>query len=99
ALPIPPAGAIRETVDSLVRVFPVRTCSPGVFKRSGQIGRPCLLGYIGKCSAPCVGRISEAEHRNLAEEFCDLMAGQTARFTKRLESQMRAAAQAEEYER
>jgi excinuclease ABC subunit C len=70
-----------------------------VFKRAGQIGRPCLLGYIGKCSAPCVERISEAEHRNLAEEFCDFMAGQTARFTKRLEAQMREAAQAEEYER
>jgi excinuclease ABC subunit C len=93
------AWAIRETVDTLLRVFPVRTCSAGVFKRAGQIGRPCLLGYIGKCSAPCVGRITEAEHHNLAEEFCDFMAGQTARFTKRLEGQMRAAAQAEEYER
>jgi len=93
------AWAIRETVDTLLRVFPVRTCSAGVFKRAGQIGRPCLLGYIGKCSAPCVGRISEAEHRSLAEEFCDFMAGQTARFTKRLEAQMREAARAEEYER
>jgi excinuclease ABC subunit C len=93
------AWAIRETVDTLLRVFPVRTCSAGVFKRAGQIGRPCLLGYIGKCSAPCVGRISEDEHRQLAEDFCDFMAGQTARFTKRLEAQMRAAAQAEEYER
>jgi len=93
------AWAIRETVDTLLRVFPVRTCSAGVFKRAGQIGRPCLLGYIGKCSAPCVGRVSEAEHRNLAEEFCDFMAGQTARFTKRLEAQMREAARAEEYER
>ncbi len=80
------AWAIRETVDTLLRVFPVRTCSAGVFKRAGQIGRPCLLGYIGKCSAPCVGRVSEAEHRKLAEEFCDFMAGQTARFTKRLEA-------------
>jgi excinuclease ABC subunit C len=93
------AWAIRETVDLLLRVFPVRTCSAGVFKRAGQIGRPCLLGYIGKCSAPCVGRVSEAEHRQLAEDFCDFMAGQTARFTKRLEAEMRAAAQAEEYER
>ncbi len=93
------AWAIRETVDTLLRVFPVRTCSAGVFKRAGQIGRPCLLGYIGKCSAPCVGRISEDEHRELAEEFCDFMAGQTARFTKRLEAQMREAAAAEEYER
>ena len=93
------AWAIRETVDTLLRVFPVRTCSAGVFKRARQIGRPCLLGYIGKCSAPCVERIGQAEHYRLAEEFCDFMAGQTARFTRRLEAEMRAAAAAEEYER
>jgi excinuclease ABC subunit C len=93
------AWAIRDTVDTLLRVFPVRTCSAGVFKRAGQIGRPCLLGYIGKCSAPCVGRVSEAEHRLLAEEFCDFMSGQTARFIKRLDGLMREAAAAEEYER
>jgi excinuclease ABC subunit C len=93
------AWAIRETVDALLRVFPVRTCSAGVFRRARQIGRPCLLGYIGKCSAPCVGRVSEDEHRQLAEEFCDFMAGQTARFTRRLEAEMRRAAAAEEYER
>ncbi len=92
------AWAIRETVDTLLRVFPVRTCSAGVFKRAGQIGRPCLLGYIGKCSAPCVGRISADEHLELAEEFCDFMAGQTGKFTKRLESLMREAARAEEFE-
>jgi excinuclease ABC subunit C len=93
------AWAIRETVDTLLRVFPVRTCSAGVFKRARQIGRPCLLGYIGKCSAPCVERIGQAEHRRLAEEFCDFLAGQTARFTRRLETEMRAAAAAEEFER
>ena len=93
------AWAIRETVDTLLRVFPVRTCSAGVFKRAGQIGRPCLLGYIGKCSAPCVGRISAEDHRQLAEEFCDFMAGQTGKFTRRLEAQMREAAQAEEFEK
>jgi len=93
------AWAIRETVDTLLRVFPVRTCSAGVFKRARQIGRPCLLGYIGKCSAPCVERIGQDEHRRLAEEFCDFMAGQTARFTRRLEAEMRAAAAAEEFER
>jgi excinuclease ABC subunit C len=92
------AWAIRDTVDTLLRVFPVRTCSAGVFKRAGQIGRPCLLGYIGKCSAPCVGRISADEHLELAEEFCDFMAGQTGKFTKRLEAQMREAAAAEEFE-
>jgi excinuclease ABC subunit C len=93
------AWAIRDTVDTLLRVFPVRTCSAGVFKRSGQIGRPCLLGYIGKCSAPCVKRISAEEHRALAEDFCDFMAGQTARFASRLEAEMKEAARLEEFER
>ncbi len=93
------AWAIRDTVDTLLRVFPVRTCSAGVFKRAGQIGRPCLLGYIGKCSAPCVDRIDAAAHRELAEEFCDFMAGQTGKFTRRLEAEMRRAAAAQEYER
>ena len=93
------AWAIRETVDTLLRVFPVRTCSAGVFKRSGQIGRPCLLGYIGKCSAPCVKRVSAEEHRMLAEDFCDFMAGQTARFATRLEAEMKQAAREEEFER
>ena len=93
------AWAIRDTVDTLLRVFPVRTCSAGVFKRSGQIGRPCLLGYIGKCSAPCVKRISEEEHRALAQDFCDFMAGQTSRFASRLEAEMKQAAREEEFER
>ena len=93
------AWAIRDTVDTLLRVFPVRTCSKGVFKRAGQIGRPCLLGYIGKCSAPCVKRISEDDHRQLAEDFCDFMSGQTARFIKKLTVDMREAADEEEYER
>lgn len=93
------AWAIRETVDLMLRVFPVRTCSAGVFKRSAQIGRPCLLGYIGKCSAPCVGRISEADHRELAEEFCDFMAGRTGAYIRRLERQMQDAAEEMEYER
>lgn len=86
------AWAIRETVDLLLRVFPVRTCSAGVFKRAHQQGRPCLLGYIDKCSAPCVGRISEEDHRRLAQDFCDFMAGDTARFTRRLTAAMKAAA-------
>ncbi|WP_310721372.1 excinuclease ABC subunit UvrC [Streptomyces lydicus] len=93
------AWAIRETVDLMLRVFPVRTCSAGVFKRSAQIGRPCLLGYIGKCSAPCVGRISAEEHRELAEEFCDFMAGRTGAYLRRLERRMQEAAEEMEYER
>lgn len=86
------AWAIRETLDLLLRVFPVRTCSPGVLKRAEQSGRPCLLGYIDKCSAPCVGRVSAEEHRALAEELCDFLAGNTGRFVRRLEQQMKAAA-------
>ncbi|MFI2241742.1 excinuclease ABC subunit UvrC [Streptomyces chrestomyceticus] len=93
------AWAIRETVDLMLRVFPVRTCSAGVFKRSAQIGRPCLLGYIGKCSAPCVGRVSPEEHRELAEEFCDFMAGRTGAYIRRLEKTMQEAAEEMEYER
>src|SRR6476646_1296990 len=93
------AWAIRETLDTLTRVFPARTCSNGVFKRAGQIGRPCLLGYIGKCSAPCVGRVSADEHRKIVDDFCDFMAGKTEQMTKRLEREMTAAAQNLEYEK
>ncbi len=93
------AWAIRETVDLLLRVFPMRSCSNGVFTRSAQIGRPCLLGYIGKCSAPCVGRVSAEEHREIVDDFCDFMAGQTTAFLKRLEKQMYAASADQDYER
>lgn len=93
------AWAIRDTVDLLLRVFPVRTCSAGVFKNAARTGRPCLLGYIGKCSAPCVGRVSAEEHGELAEEFCDFMAGRTGTYIRRLEKQMTDAAEEMEYER
>ncbi|GAA1136508.1 excinuclease ABC subunit C [Kitasatospora gansuensis] len=93
------AWAIRETVDLMLRVFPVRTCSNGVFKRARQIGRPCLLGYIGKCAAPCVGKISQADHVELAEEFCDFMAGRTGNHLRRLEQEMQQAAADMEYEK
>ncbi|MFF2943725.1 excinuclease ABC subunit UvrC [Streptomyces niveus] len=93
------AWAIRETVDLMLRVFPVRTCSAGVFKNAERTGRPCLLGYIGKCSAPCVGRVTPDEHRELAEEFCDFMAGRTGAYIRRLERRMTDAAEEMEYER
>ena len=93
------AWAIRETMDLLLRVFPMRSCSNGVFKRSGQIGRPCLLGYIGKCAAPCVGEVSAEEHREIVDDFCDFMAGNTNAFTRRIEKQMYAASAAEDFER
>lgn len=92
------AGAIRETMDTLLRVFPVRSCSAGVFKRAESSGRPCLLGYIDKCSAPCVGRISPEDHRALAEDFCAFMGGEAKRFTNKLEKQMAAAVARLDYE-
>ncbi|KRE92576.1 excinuclease ABC subunit C [Nocardioides sp. Soil774] len=91
--------AIRETVDLLLRVFPMRSCSNGVFKRSAQIGRPCLLGYIDKCSAPCVGSVTPEQHRAIVDDFCDFMAGSTTAFTKRLEREMYAASEALDFEK
>ncbi|MDT0215231.1 excinuclease ABC subunit UvrC [Rothia sp. ARF10] len=92
------AWAIRETLDQALRVFPMRTCSAGVFKRASQVGRPCLLGYIDKCSAPCVGRVDAEHHRQIAEDFCDFMAGESTKFVKRLERQMKAASDELEFE-
>jgi excinuclease ABC subunit C len=93
------AGAIRETMDTLLRVFPVRSCSAGVLKRAQASGRPCLLGYIDKCSAPCVGRVTPEEHRALAEDFCAFMGGEAKRFIARLEKEMGAAVAILDYER
>ncbi|GAB2750614.1 excinuclease ABC subunit UvrC [Sinomonas soli] len=92
------AGAIRETMDTLLRVFPVRSCSAGVFRRAEQSGRPCLLGYIDKCSAPCVGRISEEDHRALADDFCAFMGGEARRFITGLERKMADAVADLDYE-
>src|SRR6202047_4319584 len=93
------AWAIRETLDRLTRVFPARTCSAGVFKRHNQIDRPCLLGYIDKCSAPCIGRGSAEQHRQIVEDFCDFLSGKTDRFARDLEQQMNAAAEQLDFER
>ncbi|BDY31658.1 UvrABC system protein C [Mycolicibacterium mageritense] len=93
------AWAIRETLDLLTRVFPARTCSAGVFKRHRQIDRPCLLGYIDKCSAPCVGRVTAAEHREIVLDFCDFLAGKTDRLVRDMEQQMAAAAEELDFER
>ncbi|MDQ6938337.1 MAG: excinuclease ABC subunit UvrC, partial [Actinomycetota bacterium] len=93
------AWAIRETLDLLLRVFPARTCSAGVFTRARQVGRPCLLGYIGKCSAPCVSRVSAEQHRGIVDDFCDFMAGQTDTLMRRMEKEMTAAAADLDFER
>jgi excinuclease ABC subunit C len=93
------AWAIRETLDLLTRVFPARVCSNGVFKRHGQIGRPCLLGYIDKCSAPCVGEVTADEHRRIVQDFCDFLSGRTEHMVRRLEREMATAAGELEFER
>ena len=93
------AWAVRETLDLLIRVFPMRTCSKGVFNRHENLGRPCLLGYIDKCAAPCVGRVSEDEHREIVNGFCSFMSGQTDKVTKKLTVDMMAASEELDFEK
>ncbi|QQM66581.1 excinuclease ABC subunit UvrC [Actinomyces weissii] len=97
--PYPQVWSIRETMEQLQRVFPVRSCSPGVLRRAQASGRPCLLGYIDRCAAPCVGRVTPEEHRALAEDLCAFMAGRTGPYLRELEAQMRAAAAALDFEK
>jgi excinuclease ABC subunit C len=97
--PFAHAWAIRETLDLLLRVFPARTCSAGVFRRHGQMGRPCLLGYIDKCSAPCVDRVTADEHRAIVEDFCDFLAGRTDHLVRQLERRMTEASVSLEFEK
>ena len=87
------------STSARIAAIPARTCSNGVFKRAEQVGRPCLLGYIDKCSAPCVGKVDQQAHRQIVDEFCDFMAGDSARFLKRLERDMVQAAAHQDYER
>jgi excinuclease ABC subunit C len=96
--PYPHAWAIRDTLDLILRVFPIRTCSAGVFKRAAHVGRPCLLGYIDKCSAPCVGRVSAEEHRELVSDFLAFMSGRTNEIERRLRKAMEQAAADEDFE-
>lgn len=92
------AWAIRETLDLLLRVFPVRTCNAGVFRRAELQQRPCLLGYIDKCSAPCVGRISAEDHRRIADDLSAFLDGNTAGTLRKLRQQMTDAATGENFE-
>lgn len=97
--PYSQAWAIRETLDALLRVFPVRTCTNGVFNRAKNSGRPCLLGYIDKCAAPCVGKISAEEHRELARGLTRFMAGGAEKHIAQLTAEMKAAAADMDFER
>ena len=93
------AYAIRDTLDLLLRSFPIRTCSPGKFNEHQRLGRPCLLFHIEKCSGPCVGEIDEMPYRQLVQELCDFLDGDTDEIVKRLEAEMAGAAKELEYER
>ncbi|MDA8437371.1 MAG: excinuclease ABC subunit UvrC [Propionibacterium sp.] len=97
--PFGQAWAIRETLDAVLHVFPMRSCSTGVFNNAAASGRPCLLGHIGKCAAPCVGRIDAEAHRELVADLCTFFSGHTGQLTRKLERQMRAASASLEYER
>lgn len=90
--------AIRETVDLMLKAFPMRSCSAATYRRAEQTGRPCLLGDIGKCAAPCVGRISKEDHKSIALDFASFMAGQDTRFVSELNRRMKAAAETQDYE-
>jgi len=93
------AYAIRETLDLLLKTFPVRTCSDNKFEHHRRLGRPCLLFHIEKCSGPCVGEIDKAAYDELVQELLDFLDGDTDTIVKRLETQMRVTADALEFER
>jgi excinuclease ABC subunit C len=96
--PFAHAYAIRDTLDLLLRTFPMRTCSQGVFDRCRRRNRPCLLYDIERCAGPCVGAVSAEEHRRIALQLCDFLDGNTKPVITRLETQMRAASSRQEYE-
>lgn len=93
------AWAVRETMELLLRVFPMRSCSAGVYRRHERLGRPCLLGYIGKCDAPCIGRVSTEEHRETVNGLVSFMRGRTNEVVKRLTAEMEQASEDLEFER
>jgi excinuclease ABC subunit C len=93
------AYAIRDTLDLLLRSFPIRTCSPSKYNQHHRLGRPCLLFHIEKCSGPCVGEIDHADYDRLVGELLDFLDGDTDAIVKRLNAEMRAAADEQEYER
>ena len=93
------AWAIRDTLDHLLRVFPVRSCTTGVFRNAKAAGRPCLLAHIDRCSAPCVGKIDADSHRSIVKDLSSFMSGNSAHVMKELQDRMKAAAETQDYER
>ena len=92
------AWAVRETLDTLLKVYPVRSCTQGVFDRAKRTGRACLLGDIGKCAAPCVGRVTSDEHKKIARDFIDFMGGGDTRIVAGLKQRMISASEEQQYE-
>ena len=93
------AYAIRETLDLLLRTFPIRTCTKGKFDRHHRLGRPCLYAHIEKCVAPCVGAVTHEEYMGLVNELIDFLDGETAPVLDRLEKQMHESSDALDFER
>lgn len=93
------AYAIRETLDLLLRTFPLRTCSDNKFEHHRKLGRPCLLFHIEKCSGPCVGEVSREDYDRYVEELIGFLEGDTDEVVRRLEVEMRSAAGRQEFER
>lgn len=97
--PFAHAWALRTTFDVLLKLFPVRSCSNTNFERARRVNRPCLLGDIGKCAAPCVQRVSRTEHKEIANHLVEFMSNGSADITEELRKDMQAAADAEEFEK
>jgi excinuclease ABC subunit C len=93
------AYAIRETLDLLLRTFPLRTCSDAKLGRHERLGKPCLLFHIEKCSGPCVGEVSKEDYDALVADLLEFLDGDTEPVVRRLEAEMAAAASELEYER
>lgn len=91
--------AVRDSLDQLLRVFPIRSCSAGVFRGAQRSGRPCLLGYIGKCSAPCVGRVGVEEHRDIALHMVRFLDGSGEELISQKKKEMAAASADLDFER
>ncbi len=96
--PYTQAWAIRETIDGLLRVFPMRSCGKSTFDAAKRSKRPCLLAEIGKCSAPCVGRISPEDHRELSSRFSSFVSGSDTSYVATLRQRMAEASEAQQYE-
>lgn len=96
--PYTQAWKVRETLDTLLKVYPVRSCSTGVYQRAAATQRACLLGDIGKCAAPCVGRVTPAEHKVIANEFTDFMSGSDTKHIGVLRKRMQVASEEQQYE-